>query len=150
MKKKSVPKGHILYGSIYKAFLKWQKSCQGLVNDTGGRRSGYKVRPQKDSTREISVMIKEFCVLIMVVVTWVSVCDKLAIDLHYRCGPVSIGFLGSSVVKNLPASAGVAGSIPGLGRSPGAGNGNAPHYSCLRNPMDRGAWQATVHGFAKE
>ena len=41
------------------------------------------------------------------------------------------------------------GSIPGLGRSPGEGNGNPLQYSCLRNAMDRGAWQATVHGVAK-
>ena len=51
------------------------------------------------------------------------------------------------VVKNLPANAGDisdTGSIPGLGRSPGGGNGNLFQYSCLENPMDRGAWQATV------
>jgi len=54
------------------------------------------------------------------------------------------------VVKNLPASAGDPSSIPGLGRSPGGGNGNPLQYSCLRNPMDRGAWWATVHGVAKE
>ena len=50
-------------------------------------------------------------------------------------------------VKNLPASAGDTGdvvSIPGLGRSPGGGNGNPVQYSCLKNPMDRGAWQTTV------
>ena len=40
-------------------------------------------------------------------------------------------------------------SIPGLGRSPGEGNGNPLQYSCLGNPMDRGAWQATIHGVAK-
>ena len=40
-------------------------------------------------------------------------------------------------------------SVPGLGRSPGEGNGNPLQYSCLGNPMDRGAWQATVHGVAK-
>ena len=51
------------------------------------------------------------------------------------------------VVKNRPADAGVVGSIPG---SPGEGNGNPLQYSCLENPMDRGAWQATVHGVAKE
>ena len=44
--------------------------------------------------------------------------------------------------------AGGAGLIPGLGRSPGEGNGNALQYSCLENPMGRGAWQATVHGVA--
>ena len=41
------------------------------------------------------------------------------------------------------------GSIPGLGRSPGGGHGNLLQYSCLENPMDRGAWQATVHGAAE-
>ena len=46
--------------------------------------------------------------------------------------------------------AAVAGSIPGLGQSPGEGNGNPPQYSCLENSMDRGAWRATVHGAPKE
>ena len=50
-------------------------------------------------------------------------------------------------VKNLPASAGDTGLIPGSRRSPGEGNGNPPWYSCLGNPMDRGTWQATVMGF---
>ena len=52
------------------------------------------------------------------------------------------------MVKNLPANARDlrdAGSIPGLGRSPGGGQSNPPQCSCLENPMDRGAWQATVH-----
>ena len=56
------------------------------------------------------------------------------------------------VVENLPASAGDArdmGSISGLRRSPGVGNGNLLQYSCLENSMDRGAWQATVHGVPK-
>ena len=55
------------------------------------------------------------------------------------------------VVKNPPANAGDArdlGSIPGLGRSPGVENGNPLQYSCLGNPMDRGAWWATVPGVA--
>ena len=63
-----------------------------------------------------------------------------------------IPFYMYSVVKNLPANAGDsgdAGSIPGWGRSPGGGNGNPPQYSYLKNPMDRGAWQATVHGISK-
>ena len=55
------------------------------------------------------------------------------------------------MVKNLPANAGDTGSFPGLERSPREGNGNPLQYSCLGNPMDRGAWQAvTVHGVAKE
>ena len=59
------------------------------------------------------------------------------------------GFPGDSGVKNLPASAGDAGSIPGWGRSSGKGNGNTFQYSCLENPMDKGAWRATVDGVAK-
>ena len=54
-----------------------------------------------------------------------------------------------SVVKNLPASAGDAGSIPGSGSSSGEQNGNLLQNSCLGNPMDRGAWQATAHGVTK-
>ena len=56
------------------------------------------------------------------------------------------------MVKNPPATAGNerdVDSIPGLGRCPGEGNGNALQYSCLQNPMDRGAWGATVHGAAE-
>ena len=53
------------------------------------------------------------------------------------------------MVKNPPASAGDMSSVPGLGRSPGEGNGNSLQYSCLENPMDRGAWWATVYGVAK-
>ena len=54
-----------------------------------------------------------------------------------------------TVVKNLTANAGDASSIAGLGRFPGEGNGNPFQYSCLGNPMDRGAWWVTVHGIAK-
>ena len=60
-----------------------------------------------------------------------------------------MGFPGSSAVKNLPANAGDTGSIPGLGRSSGEWNGNPLQSSCLGNPMDRGTWQATVHGVSK-
>ena len=60
-----------------------------------------------------------------------------------------MGFPGGSVVKNLPAMQ-ETGSIPGLGRSPGEGNGNLLQYSCLGNVMGRRAWWATVHGVSKE
>ena len=59
------------------------------------------------------------------------------------------GFPDGSVVKNPPASAGDVGSLPGLGRSPGEGNDNPLQYSCLVNPMDGGAWQATPMGSLK-
>ena len=61
-------------------------------------------------------------------------------------------FPGATVVKNPPTNAGDArnvSSIPESGRFPGEGNGNLLQYSCLENPTDRGAWQATVHGVAR-
>ena len=61
-----------------------------------------------------------------------------------------LDFPGGSVVKNLPANTGDTGSIPGLRRSPGEGNGNPLQYSCLENFMVRGAWRAIEHGVAKE
>ena len=60
------------------------------------------------------------------------------------------GFAGGSKTKNLPANAQDVDSVPGSGRSPGEGNGNPLLYSCLGNPMDRGAWWATVHGIIKQ
>ena len=59
------------------------------------------------------------------------------------------GFPGSSVVKTPPSSAGDVGSIPGWGRSPGGRHGYPFQYSCLENPVDRGAWRTTVHRVAK-
>ena len=53
------------------------------------------------------------------------------------------------MVKNPLANAGVLGSIPGLGRSPGEGDGNPLHYPCLGNPVERGAWWTAVHGLVK-
>ena len=66
------------------------------------------------------------------------------------CHLYFLGFSGGSVIKNLPANAGDVGLIPGLGKSPGEGNGNPLQFSCLGNPMDRETWWATVHGVAKE
>ena len=60
-----------------------------------------------------------------------------------------LGFCGCSVGKESAYSAGDLGSTPGSGRSPGEGNGNPLQYSCLENPMDRGAWRATVHGVTR-
>ena len=61
----------------------------------------------------------------------------------------TLGFPGGSEVKASAWNAGNLGSIPGSGRSPGEGNGNPLQYSCLENPMEGGAWYATVHGVAK-
>ena len=63
--------------------------------------------------------------------------------------PPILGFLGSSLVKNLPADAGEVDSIPELRKSPGGGNGNPLQYSWLENPMNRGASWATVHRVTK-
>ena len=59
-------------------------------------------------------------------------------------------FPGASLVNNQSAKAGDPGSIPGSGRSLGEGNGNPLQYTCLRNPMDWGAWWATAHEVTKE
>ena len=80
-----------------------------------------------------------------------ALCD----DLERRAGGSSRGrdicshIPGDLVVKNPPANAGVRGSIPDSRRSPGEGNGNLLQYSHLENPMDKGAWHATVDGFTK-
>ena len=65
------------------------------------------------------------------------------------CLGVCVVFPGGSAGKESSCNAGDLGLIPGLGRSPGEGNGNPLQYSCLENLMDRGAWWATVHGVAR-
>ena len=81
---------------------------------------------------------------------WFSVvCQTLWLTIQQR----KWGFPSGSVVKNLLVNAGDTGgmgSIPGLERSPGGGNGNPLQYSCLGNPMDRGAWWAFGHGVTKD
>ena len=104
---------------------------------------------------------------------------KICFHVHFTCFPWTVWEGGSQILdlfynRDLPAlvemfcicsgedgslpwwlrmwsacSAGDLGLIPGLGRSPGEGNGNPLQYSCLENPMDRGAWQDIVHGVAK-
>ena len=61
-----------------------------------------------------------------------------------------LGFPGGSDSKESACNAGDLASIPGLGRSPGEGNGNPFQYSCLEKSMNRGAWQAIIHGVSKE
>ena len=75
-------------------------------------------------------------------------------NLNLLCTSNYLGFPGGASVKNLPANANAEdirglGSIPGWERLPGEGNGSSLQYSCLENPMDRGAWQAIVHGITK-
>ena len=65
--------------------------------------------------------------------------------LYFKSLKVHMGFPAGSVVKNLPANAGGVRLIPGLGRSPGEGNGNPLQFSCMGNPMDRGGWGFTVY-----
>ena len=67
----------------------------------------------------------------------------------YVCIYVYVGFRGGSDTKESACNAGDMGSIPGLGRSPGERKGYPLQYSCLENPMDRGAWWAAVHVVAK-
>ena len=78
-----------------------------------------------------------------------NILASIILTLLYNILSYFKGFLGGAVVKNLSANARDAGSTSGLGRSPGAGNGNPFQYSCLGNPMDRGDWQTIVHEVAK-
>ena len=64
-------------------------------------------------------------------------------------GYIILGFTGGSAGKESVCNARDLGLIPGLGRSPGEGNGNPLQYSCLENPMDRGAWRATTRGVSR-
>jgi len=76
---------------------------------------------------------------------------SLQTDTWFMQAPTEeMDFPGGSVVKNPPAGAGDSNSISGSARSPGERNGNPPQYPHLGNPMDRGAWRATVHGVTKE
>ena len=76
---------------------------------------------------------------------------NLATKQQQQCGWQGsfLGFPGGSEVKASASNAGDLGLVLGLGKSPGEGNGNPLQYSCLENPMDGEAWQATVHGVAK-
>ena len=82
---------------------------------------------------------------------WCSATSRIILFFFFfeLCSLIVGGFLCGSVGKESACNAGDLGSIPGLGRSPGEGNGNPLHYSCLGNPMDRGAWWATVHGVVR-
>ena len=83
---------------------------------------------------------------------WQRLCNwQVDVDIIVAVATIAGASQVALVVKNLPANEGDVrdtGSIPGWGRSPRRGNGNT-QYSCLKNPMDRGAWWATVHGISK-
>ena len=80
---------------------------------------------------------------------WVCLLAKCSLMGDSNILLIAKGFPPSSVGKESACNAGDQGSIPGSGRSSGEGNGNPLQYSCLENPMDRGAWQATVHRVAR-
>ena len=80
-----------------------------------------------------------------IVLTFAQMIKKKKKKQNFQC----LGFLGGSEVKASASNAGDLGSVPGSGRSPGEGNDNPLQYSCLENPMDGGALQATIHGVAK-
>ena len=89
--------------------------------------------------------------------SWTNLVSIYVFTIHSLCDcqffhlwvGIWVGFAGGSEVKASACNVGDPGSIPGSGRSPGEGNGNPLQYSCLKNPMIRGAWQATVHGITR-
>ena len=93
------------------------------------------------------------CVCVCRVHDFSGVSNKL-VHLYklFKLIKASLGFPGGSVLKNLPANAGDSkdgGLIPGSEKSPGGGNGNPLWYSCLNDPIDRGAWKVIVHRVEK-
>ena len=100
--------------------------------------------------------LKKFQVHNMVLLNIIIVLNVRSLEIihlnHWKrdhLHPFPSCFPGDSLVKNLPANAGEESSITGSGRFPGEGNGYPLQYSCLENPMDRGAWWATVHGVTR-
>ena len=91
------------------------------------------------------------CVCICITHIFFSIRCYKKIQMNFLANPIIyIGYPGGSVVKNLPINAEDVSLISDLGRYPGKGNGNPLQYSCLKNPMERGAWQARVYGGHKK
>ena len=93
------------------------------------------------------LVCKSFPVFLSILMKLTQAAEKASIVLT-QLGKFTL-FPGGSEFKASACNAGDLGSIPGLGRSPGGGNGNTLQYSCLRNPLVRGVWRATVHVVAK-
>ena len=92
---------------------------------------GTRLHQLKEKKAATSLIMKTFCVI-------------------WKSSVICMIFTSDSMVKNPPANAGDAVSIPGSGRSPGEGNAAPLQYPCMENSMDRGTWQATIHGVAKD
>ena len=123
-------------------------SCAFGVNDTAGRQSLCFTELSHKGIRK-SPMERAFSLGEPPCITFKT---QLSTHIFYEAAAATGTSQVALVVKNLPANAGDlrdVGLIPGSGRSPGVGNGNPLQYPCLENPMDRGAWWATVHGVTK-
>ena len=143
-----------------------QDPLQGLRTDGGPHLQGLQVRGSGDSRESAFLTCSSSRVVLMLLVgglCFENHCLKYRINsaiitqghwnlLYLTLRMQEKGFPCGAVVKYLPANAGDAGdggSILGSGRSPGRGNGNLLQCSCLEDPMDRGAWRATVHEVTK-
>ena len=135
---------------------KWQPAPVILPGKSHGQRSlaGYNPWGRKELDTIEQLILSLFFVILTTILSVIVKNQKLPrrvkAGLLRTCGSLDDGLPGGSMVKNLPANAEDLSSIHGSGRSLGEGNDNPLQYSCLENPMDRGAWRATVHGVAKE
>ena len=149
--------------SWYFAFWQLEKVQNAQPSLGRSRRTVLSLSSRKWVTRKRGLDCADLCFSCFWTSYWWAVNQVLASSYRPITVPFDLGNIvippslwaspeGQQLLKNPPANAGVArdtGSIPGLGRSPGVENGTPLQYSCLENPMNRGAWWATVHGVAK-
>ena len=131
-------------------FFLVSKSCLCIWDTTTHSSTDFNMTSISTETRKMIVFSIE-----LEWIQWDLLLSFYSVAQWFMTAPIVVGlktvqgFPHNSVGRKSACSAGDPGSIPGSGRSPGEGNGNPLRYPCLENPMDRGAWWATVHGVAE-
>ena len=130
-------------GSVVRTLLPLQELRSCKIHGTAKKKKKKKMNPDVNCERWVIKMCQFRFINY-------NKCTILVEDVDNGEAMHMWGFSGGSVVKTPPINVGDTGLTPGSGRLPEEGNGNLLQYSCLGNPMDRGTWQITVHGVARE